>query len=363
MPAIDGLFDDLVKRGGSDLHLAVNQPPLARVRGEIVTLRDSPINSKELEDMLLELVTPAQRARLAADLDLDLSVAYKDLARFRASYYVKHSGIAAAFRLVPARVPSLAELGCPEVLWRLVSERRSGLLLVAGPASNGKTTTAAAMIDHINKTRACHVLTLESPIEFVHESQRAQISQREIGAHAPTLGAALSCAARENPDVVFISELSSAEDIEHALRLASDGMLVLSTFQASGAAATLDRLVTAFPPDAHPRIRGLLADCIAGVVVQHLVRSADAKGRVAVHELLVSNAAIASLVREGKTGSLADALRSGAAQGMQTLDAGLERLLGAGKISPEAAFERAIDKEAFARVVARVKPDLVDAPS
>ena len=181
MPAIDGIFDELVKRGGSDLHLAVNQPPLARVRGEIVALRDGPITAKELEDMLLELVTPAQRARLAADLDLDLSVSFKDVARFRASYYVKHSGIAAAFRLVPARVPSLAELGCPEVLWRLVSDRRSGLVLVAGPASNGKTTTSAAMIDHINKTRACHVLTLENPIEFLQRDAQSSITQREIG--------------------------------------------------------------------------------------------------------------------------------------------------------------------------------------
>ena len=362
MPAIDAIFDDLVKRGGSDLHLAVNQPPLARVRGEIVLLREGALSAKELEDMLLELVTPAQRSRLAGDLELDLSVSYKDVARFRASYYVKHSGIAAAFRLVPARVPSLAELGCPEVLWRL-AERRSGLVIVGGPSSNGKTTTSAAMIDHINKTRACHVLTIENPIEFVHEPHRAQVTQREVGPHAPTIGGALRCAARENPDVIFVSELSSAEEIEHAIRLASDGVLVLSTFPASGAAATLERLITAFPPEVQPRIRTLLADCLGGVVVQHLVRAADGKGRVAVHELLVANHTIASLLREGKIDGVADAMRSGAGQGMQTLDAALERLLGAGKITPETALERSIDKEAFARVVARVKPELVDLPS
>ena len=360
MPAIDAILEELVKRGGSDLHLAVNQPPLARVRGEIVALREVALTAKELEDMLLELVTPAQRARLASELELDLSVSFKDVARFRASYYVKHSGIAAAFRLVPARVPTLAELGCPDVLWRL-AERRSGLVLVAGPAANGKTTTSAAMIDHINKTRACHVLTIECPIEFVHESHRAQITQREIGAHAPTLGVALKSAGRENPDVVFVSELTSPEEIELAIRLASDGILVISTFQASGAAATLERLVTAFPPEAHGRIRGLLADCLAGVVVQHLVRAADGKGRVAVHELLVSSSTIAALVREGKSDGVADAMRSGGPLGMQTLDAALERLLLAGKITPEAALERSIDKESFARVVARVKPEVVDA--
>ncbi|MBX3261969.1 MAG: PilT/PilU family type 4a pilus ATPase [Labilithrix sp.] len=360
MPAIDAIFDELVKRGGSDLHLAVNQPPLARVRGEIVALRDAPISAKELEDMLLELVTPAQRARLAADLDLDLSVPYRDAVRFRASYYVKHSGIAAAFRLVPGRVPSLAELGCPEVVWRL-ADRRSGLVVIAGPSSNGKTTTMAAMVDHINKTRPCHVLSVESPIEFVHESLRAQITQREVGLHAPTAVTALKSAAREDPDVVVVSELAAAEEIEHAIRLASDGQLVLATFQASGAAATLERLVAAFEPEAQPRVRGLLADSLAGVVVQHLVRGADSKSRVAVHEILVATPPVVALVREGKTEGLADAMKAGAAEGMQTLDAGLERLLGAGKISPEAALDRSIDKEAFARIIARVRPDLVDA--
>ena len=362
MPAIDGIFEDLVKRGGSDLHLAVNQPPLARVRGEIVPLRDAPISAKELEDLLLELVTPAQRARLAADLDLDLSVAYRDVARFRASYYVKHSGLAAAFRLVPGRVPSLAELGCPEVLWRL-ADRRSGLVVVAGPSSNGKTTTMAAMVDHINKTRSCHVLTIERPIEFVHESLRAQITQREVGVHVPTSVKALEGASRENPDVVVVSELSSADEIERTLRLAGDGQLVLATFPASGVGATLERLVNAFAPEAQPRIRGLLAECLAGVVVQHLVRAADAKSRVAVHEIAVATPAIASLVRQGKTEALVDAMKAGGGQGMQSLDAALERLLGAGKITPEAALDRSIDKEGFARVVARVRPDLVELSS
>src|SRR4051812_41981837 len=175
MAVIDPILDELVKRGGTDLHLAVNQPPLGRVRGDIAPLRDQPTTAKELEEMLLELVTPAQRQRLAADLDLDLAIQFKDVARFRASYYVKHSGIAASFRLVPSRVPSLTELGLPEVLWRL-ADRRSGLVIVSGPVANGKTTTAAAMVDHINKTRPAHVLTLENPIEFVHESSRAQIT-------------------------------------------------------------------------------------------------------------------------------------------------------------------------------------------
>ena len=358
MAAIDGLLEELIKRGGSDLHLAVNQPPMARVRGEMVTLRDGTTPAKELEDMLLELVTPVQRARLAADLDLGLAYAFKDVARFRATYYVKYSGIAAAFRLVPSRVPSLQELGCPEVIWRL-AERRSGLVIVGGPSANGKTTTAAAMLDHVNKNRACHVLTVEDPIEFVHEPIRSQVTQREVGHHTTSIAAALRNAARENPDVVFVSDLTSAEEVELALRLASEGMLVITNAPTSGASAALDRLLGFFHGDDRQRMRDLLADAFAGAIIQHLVRTADAKSRVAVHEIVAAAPAIASLIREGKTEGLAEAIRR-EGQGMQTLDAALERLLNAGKITAEAAFERAIDKEAFARVVARTRPDLVD---
>lgn len=362
MAAIDALLEDLIKRGGSDLHLAVNQPPFARVRGEIITLREGPLTAKELEEMLLELVTPTQRARLAADLDLELSYTYREVARFRASYYVKHSGIAAAIRAVPMRVPSLAELGCPEAISRL-AERRSGLVLIAAPSANGKTTTTAAIIDHVNKTRACHVLTIENPIEFVHESARAQITQREIGSHAPTVTVALRYAARENPDVIFVSELGTRDDVELALRLASDGMLVISNFAAGGVAATLERLLSVFEPEALPRARAILAECLAGVVAQHLVRGVDSKSRVAVHEILVGIPAITSLIREGKTDGLAEAMKTNDGHGMQTLDAALERLLSSGKISAEAALERSIDKESFARVVGRLRPELVDPPA
>ncbi|MBX3227827.1 MAG: Flp pilus assembly complex ATPase component TadA [Labilithrix sp.] len=359
MANIDPILDELVKRGGTDLHLAVNQPPLGRVRGEIAPLRDQPVTAKELEEMLLELVTPAQRQRLAADLDLDLAIQFKDVARFRASYYVKHSGIAASFRLVPARVPSLTELGLPEVVWRL-ADRRSGLVVVAGPACAGKTTTTAAMVDHVNKTRPCHVLTLENPIEFVHESLRAQITQREIGTHVPTFASALRSAPRENPDVLVVSDLPSTEDVEPVLKLASDGVLVLLTVPASGSAGALQRILAGVSPERHPRLQSLLADCLAGVVVQHLLPGAGGKPRVAAHEVLVANAAISAIVRDGKYTRVAEALVAGSPQGMQTLDADLERHLGSGAISAETALDRALDKEAFAEVVRRTRPDLVD---
>lgn len=356
--AIEALFEEVVNRGGSDLHLAVNQPPLARIRGEITPLRDAPIPAKELEELLLGLVTTAQRTKLAAELELDLALTYKDVARFRATLYVKHPGIAGTFRLVPARVPSLAELGCPEVLWKL-ADRRSGLVVLAGPGSCGKTTTLAAIVDHVNKTRACHVLTIESPIEFVHEAHRAQITQREIGAHAPSLAAALRDAARQNADVVVVSEVHTPEEIELVLRLAESGVLVLTTVASSSAAGTLERWLSAFDTQPQGRIRSLLADVLAGVVVQHLVRAADSKTRLAVHEILVGTAPVAAAIREAKLETLGGLLAAGGAEGMQSLDAVLERLLGTGRITPEVALERAVDKERIARVAARHSPELV----
>jgi twitching motility protein PilT len=356
---IENLFEELLNRGGSDLHLAVNQPPFARVRGEIVVLHEAPIAAKELEEMLLGLVTPAQRNRLAADLDLDLAVPYKDVARFRATLYVKHPGIAATFRLVPTRVPSLAELGSPEVLWKL-ADRRSGLVVVGSPASNGKTTTVAAIVDHINKTRACHVLTLESPIEVVHEPLRAHFTQREIGTHAPSLSVALSGAARENADVVVTSELREGQEIELALRLASAGMLVLAPFATSNVYTVLERFLGAFETSLRGPMQRLLADALAGIVVQHLVRVADSKTRNALHEVLIATPDVASLLREGRIDRIPEAMRSGTAQGMASIDDALERLVTTGKITPEAAMERAFDKETMARTLARSHPELAD---
>jgi twitching motility protein PilT len=357
MPAIDLLLDEVVKRGGTDLHLAVNQPPFVRVRGELAVLREALISAQTLEEVLLELVTPAQRAKLAADLELELSVQLRDVARFRASYYVKHSGIAAAFRMVPLRVPALASLGCPEVV-RKLAERQSGLVLFAGPAASGKTTTMAAFVDHINKTRACHIVTIESPIELVHEPQRAQITQHEIGLHAPSIAAALRNVERESPDVVAISELSTSEEVELALRLAADGVLVLATYAADGAVAALDRLLAAPRVEDQVRIRGLVAESLAAVVVQHLVRTVDATAPAVVHEVLIGTPTIASLLRQGKTDGLAEAMMAGASVGMQTLDDTLEQLVTEGRIAPETALELSVDKVAFARALVRVRPEL-----
>ena len=359
MPRIDGLFDELAKRGGSDLHLAAGYPPLARIRGELVALREAAIEASELEETLVEILTPTQRARLAADLDLDFGHSHRGEARFRVTYFTKSSGVGAVFRLVPTRVRTLAELGCPEVLWRL-ADRRSGLVIVTGPTGAGKSTTLAAMVDHINKTRACHILTIEDPVEFVHEPLRAQITHREVGVHAPTFAAAMRSAGRENPDVVVVGELRTPEVLKLALQLASCGLLVFATSHTNGAAPTLERMINSFAAEEQSQVRGMLADSLVGLVAQQLLTAADGKGRVAVHEILIGSPAVSALVREGKTGQLTSLMQAGQAQGMQTMDMALERLLTQSKIAAEDALDSAVDREMFAQVIARVRPDLAE---
>ncbi len=362
MAKLDVFFDELMLRGGSDLHLSPGYPPLARIRGELVPLTDIVIEGRDLAEILLELLTPGQQSRLQHEHDLDFAHAHKDAARFRANYFQKTAGLGAVFRLVPSRVLSLAELGCPEVLWRL-ADRRSGLVLVTGPTGSGKSTTLAAMIDHINKTRACHILTIEDPIEFVHEPLRAQITQREIGVHASSFPVALKSAARENPDIVLCGALASNETVRLALQLATTGVLVFGTVQANAAVAAVEHMVSAFPPDEQPLVRSMLAESLVGVVAQQLLRTADGKGRIAVHEILVGVPQVAQLVRENKTSQLPTLMQSGLSLGMQTMDMALEKLMSTGKITPEDALERATDKESFAHVVSRVRPDLVDGTS
>jgi len=357
---IDTLLDDMMKRGGSDLHVAAGYPPMARIRGDLTPIRDEALEARHVEDLLFELVSATQRARFASDLELEFALGHRDIARFRVTYFQRTSGVGAVFRLVPGRVLTLAEIGGPEVLARL-AERRSGLVLVTGPTASGRSTSLAAMVDHVNKTRACHVLTIEKPLEFVHEPRSAQITHREVGVHASSVEAALRSAVRENPDVVLVSSLDSPVAIKLALELATSGVLVLASFRSRGAVQTVDRLLGAFAPLEQPQIRGLLADALAGIVAQQLVRTADGKGRLAVHEVLVGTPAITTLVREGKNAELAAAMQSGQAHGMQTMDSALERLLAASRITPEAALERAVDKEAFAQAIARVRPDLADA--
>jgi twitching motility protein PilT len=345
---IDKLFDALLKENGSDLHLGVTYPPLMRLRGDLVAMREEPLTVDEMESLLFEITTPEQQKTITENLDLDFAYGYGDKARFRANYFYKTTGLAAVFRTIPTKILTLDDLRCPPAV-RKLSDRRAGLVLVTGPTGSGKSTTLAAMIDHINKTRAAHVLTIEDPVEFVHNAQKAQITHREIGIHASTYAHAIRSAGREDPNVILIGELRTNETMKLALQLASFGILVFATVHTNSAAATIDRIVNAFPADEQPQVRGMLAESLAGIVAQQLLRTADGKRRVAVHEILLGSAALASMIRENKTFQIPSMMQGGQAQGMQTMDMALDRYVKDGTVTFENALEKAIDKESFAK--------------
>lgn len=351
MARIDRLFDELLTRKGSDLHLGVGYPPLVRSRGELVPIRETPVDTKEMEDLLFEIVTPEEKTKITTELDLDFAYQYGEKARFRANYLYKHSGLGAVFRIIPTKILTLDELGCPPVI-RKLADKRSGLLLVTGPTGSGKSTTLAAMIDHINATRPAHILTIEDPVEFVHQPKMSQVTHREVGPHASSFATAIRSAGRENADVILIGELRTNETMKLALQLASFGVLVFGTVHTNSAAATIDRIINAFPADEQPQVRGMLAESLVAIVAQQLLKTADGKGRVAAHEILVGSSALASMIREGKTFQIPNIMQVGQAQGMQTMDMALERLVQKGTISAEVALEKAIDKESFQKAVA-----------
>ena len=350
MPGIDALFDQLLDRGGSDLHVAVDYPPMIRHRGDLVPLSERPLTAREVEPLLHEILTADQRAHFEAHNDLDFAYGYGQKARFRGNYMRKTSGIGAVFRTIPTKILTMDQLGVPPGVRRL-AELRAGMVLVTGPTGSGKSTTLAAMIDHINATRPGHILTIEDPVEFVHTSKKCQISHREVGEHTPTFVDAIRSAGRENADVILVGELRGAETMKLALQLASFGILIFATVHTNSAAATIDRFVNAFPAEQQPQIRGMLSDALAGVVAQQLVKKADGSGRVAVQEILVATTgALGSIIREGKTNQITSLIQAGQAEGMQSMDATLDKLVREGVISAHDAYEKASDKESFAKL-------------
>jgi twitching motility protein PilT len=322
---------------------------MLRIRGDLVPEGDRLLTADDIDGLLAPLMSREQAAQFAATGDLDFAHAHGSRARFRANYLRKTTGPGAVFRAIPSEILSMDQLGVPAGIRKLV-ELRSGLVLVTGPTGSGKSTTLAAMIDHINRTRPGHILTIEDPVEFVHQPRRCLVTHKEVGEHVPSFLEAIRSAGRENADVILVGELRGAETMKAALQLASFGILIYATVHTNSAAATIDRFVNAFPAEQQPQIRGLLADSLAGVVAQQLLRRADVKGRVAAHEILLGNFALASLIREGKTSQIASFIQSSSGEGMQGMDVALERLVAAGTIGAKDALDKALDKEAFAKL-------------
>ena len=335
------------ERDASDLHLTVGTPPSLRIHGKLVRLDYPPLTAVSLHEMLYDVLTDEHKARFEDTHDLDLSLELQNVGRFRVNVFVQRLGEAAVFRLIPTAIKGLDHLGMPTILRTLAMKDR-GLVLVTGPTGSGKSTTLAAMIDLMNTERADHIITIEDPIEFVHQHKSCLVNQREVGPHTKSFSAALRSALREDPDIILVGEMRDLETIAMALTAAETGHLVLATLHTNSAAQTINRVIDVFPPHQQEQIRVQLSEALIGILAQTLIPRVDGRGRVAAIEMLVATPAIRNLIREGKTFQIPSMIETGAKEGMISLDQCLRDLLRRGMISPEDAFTRAVDRDAFA---------------
>jgi len=337
MAKLDAFFRVVVEQDASDMHLAVGSPPVLRIRSVLKKVDYPPLTEEVLRPMLYEILTERQIEEFERTHDLDFSYSAPGIARFRVNFYMKHTGIAAAFRLIPFRIPTLDELGAPPVL-KQMCEFRNGLVLVTGPTGSGKSTTLAAMIHHINQNNHEHILTLEEPLEFVHTPIKCMISQREIGTHTESFAKGLVAALHEDPDVVLVGEMRDLETIQLAITAAETGHLVFGTLHTNNASKTVDRIIDVFPADHQAQVRTMLSESLRGVISQQLLRRADNSGRVAAFEVLVATPAVRALIREQKTFQIPSIIATSRKEGMQTLDQALLNLALNKVITPEEAL-------------------------
>ncbi len=351
MAALDALLGELVEKSGSDLHLAVGRKPLLRIRGELVESSREVLTPEAAQLLIGEVLSADHRPTVRQHLALDFAYDLPDgRARFRANVLWQHRGLGAVFRVIPTKILTIDQLGLPAVV-KEIAELPRGLVLVTGPTGSGKSTTLAAMIDYLNETREKHIITIEDPLEFIPTNKRCLVTQREVKAHTRSFAAALRMAARQDPDIVLVGEMRDLETIRQALVAAELGILVFGTLHTNSAAKTIDRIIDAFPSEEQPQVRVMLADSLKAVVAQQLLKTADGKGRVAANEVLLTSPALGNLIREGKTGMIASTIQTGSAQGMRSMDQALMKLVDEKRITPEAAYEKAIDKETFAKLV------------
>jgi twitching motility protein PilT len=335
-----------VKNKASDLHLSAGLPPMIRVHGDVRRINLPPLEHSDVHGMIYDIMNDGQRKQYEEVLECDFSFAIPGLARFRVNAFNQDRGAAAVLRTIPSKVLTLEQLNTPKIFGDLALKPR-GLVLVTGPTGSGKSTTLAAMVNHLNETEYAHILTVEDPIEFVHESKKCLINQREVGPHTMSFNNALRSALREDPDAILVGELRDLETIRLALTAAETGHLVFGTLHTSSAAKTIDRIIDVFPAEEKEMVRAMLSESLQAVIAQTLLKTKDGTGRVAAHEIMLGTPAIRNLIREAKVAQMYSAIQTGSNVGMQTLDQNLTDLVRRNVISSATARNAAKTPENF----------------
>jgi twitching motility protein PilT len=347
---IDAFLKLGTQQGCSDVHLAVGVPPMLRMHGDLLPIKFRDLRLAELEGYITEILTRSQNDQFNKGHDLDFSYVSVDGGRFRVNVFRKETGVGATFRSIPAEVPTLEKLQLPPIVTKLC-DYHQGMVLVTGSTGTGKSTTLAAMIDHLNRTRRLNIISLEDPIEFVHASKNSQVIQRELGTHIPSFAEGVRAAMREDPDVILVGELRDAETISMAMTAAETGHLVLGTLHTTSAVKTIDRIIDALPVEEREQTKSFLAQSLLAVVTQVLVKTADAHSRMAVCEVLMMTKAIAKLIQTEQTHQIPTQLQMGKDLGMQLLDQALLAAISARTVDPDDAYNYASEKRAFQKYV------------
>lgn len=344
---LDSLLRMLVDKGASDLHLQANSSPIFRINGELVFSEMDVLTSSNIEEFVFSIMEKEQKEAFSKTKHIDFSYSLGEVGRFRINVFRQRGAVGAVMRAIPIRIPIIDELNLPPVVKNLAS-RPNGLILVTGPTGSGKSTTLAAIIDYINSTRKDHIITIEDPLEFLHSNKSCVVNQRELGPDTESFSVALRDALREDPDVILVGEMRDLDTISNAITAAETGHLVFATLHTNNAVQTVDRIIDVFPPHQQAQVRTQLSASLGGVLAQVLLRKKDGSGRVAAFEVMIGNAPIRALIKDGKSNQLYSTIQIGRNDGMQTMDWSLMDLVQKGIVSPEEASRKAFDRSSFA---------------